>query len=163
MPGLSHKKVQEVHGETPMMRLMFLCLALCMATAFAPCDAFAKKGAGAVQKSEAQIQEELNIFVLSYVEKANQRLTVNRKNPKVTQEGGKFVARFTEIDTSSVTAEVRPSKSAHFQYVARLRYHEMTYESEGKSRKAALKGPWKCVNVRRLTEMPRYAKGKWEN
>ena len=98
-----------------------------------------------------------------YVEKANKRLTINRNNPKVTQEGGKFVARFTEIDTSSVTAEVRPSKSAHFQYVARLRYHEMTYESEGKTRKAALKGPWKCVNVRRLTEMPRYAKGKWEN
>ena len=81
----------------------------------------------------------------------------------VTKENGKFVARFTEIDPSSVTAEVRPSKSKHFQYVARLRYHEMTYESEGKTRKAALKGPWKCVNVRRLTEMPRYAKGKWEN
>ena len=146
-----------------MMRLMFLSLALCMATAFAPCDAFAKKGVGAVQKSEAQIQEELDVFVLNYVEKANKRLTVNRAKPKVTQEGGKFVARFTEIDTSSVTAEVRPSKSKHFQYVARLRYHEMTYESEGKTRKAALKGPWKCVNVRRLTEMPRYAKGKWEN
>ena len=145
------------------MRRMFLCLALCAATALAPCDVFAKKGAGVAQKSEAQIQEELDVFVLNYVEKANKRLTVNRAKPKVTQEGGKFVARFTEIDTSSVTAEVRPSKSKHFQYVARLRYHEMTYESEGKTRKAALKGPWKCVNVRRLTEMPRYAKGKWEN
>ena len=144
-----------------MMRLMFLCLALCAATALAPCDALAKKGA--VQKSEAQIQEELDVFVLSYVEKANKRLSVNRDKPKVTLEGGKYVARFTEIDASSVTAEVRPSKSKHFQYVARLRYHEMTYESEGKTRKAALKGPWKCVNVRRLTEMPRYAKGKWEN
>ena len=146
-----------------MMRRMFLCLALCAATVLAPGDAFAKKGTGAVQKSEAQIQEELDVFVLSYVEKANKRLSVNRAKPMVTQEGGKFVARFTEIDTSSVTAEVRPSKSKHFQYVARLRYHEMTYESEGKTRKAALKGPWKCVNVRRLTEMPRYAKGKWEN
>ena len=145
------------------MRRMFLCLALCAATALAPCDAFAKKGTGAVQKSEAQIQEELDVFVLSYVEKANKRLSVNRDKPKVTLEGGKYVARFTEIDASSVTAEVRPSKSKHFQYVARLRYHEMTYESEGKTRKAALKGPWKCVNVRRLTEMPRYAKGKWEN
>ena len=146
-----------------MMRRMFLCLALCAATALAPCDAFAKKGAGAVQKSETQIQEELDVFVLSYVEKANKRLSVNRAKPKVTKEGGKYVARFTEIDASSVTAEVRPSKSKHFEYVARLRYHEMTYESEGKTRKAALKGPWKCVNVRRLTEMPRYAKGKWEN
>ena len=163
MLGLSHTESQEVHGELPMMRLMFLCLDLCMATAFAPCNALAKKGAGAVQKSQAQIQEELDVFVLSYVETANKRLSVNRSKPKVTREGGKYVARFTEIDTSSVTAEVRPSKSKHFPYVARLRYHEMTYESEGKTRKAALKGPWKCVNVRRLTEMPRYAKGKWEN
>jgi hypothetical protein len=163
MLGLSHTESQEVHGELPMMRLMFLCLALCMATAFAPCEALAKKGAGAVQKSQAQIQEELDVFVLSYVETANKRLSVNRSKPKVTREGGKYVARFTEIDTSSVTAEVRPSKSKHFEYVARLRYHEMTYECEGKTRKAALKGPWKCVNVRRLTEMPRYAKGKWEN
>ena len=150
-------------GELPMIRLMFLCLALCMATAFVPCEALAKKGAGAVQKSQSQIQEELDVFVLSYVETANKRLSVNRSKPKVTREGGKYVARFTEIDTSSVTAEVRPSKSKHFEYVARLRYHEMTYECEGKTRKAALKGPWKCVNVRRLTEMPRYAKGKWEN
>jgi len=144
-----------------MIKGFFLCLALCVATAFAPCDADAKKRPA--QKSEAQIQEELNVFVFSYVEKANKRLSVNRAKPKVTREGGKYVARFTEIDPSSVTAEVRPSKSKHFQYVARLRYHEMTYECEGKTRKAALKGPWKCVNVRRLTEMPRYAKGKWEN
>jgi hypothetical protein len=163
MLGLSHTESQEVHGELPMIRLMFLCLALCMATAFAPCEALAKKGTGAVQKSQAQIQEELDVFVLSYVETANKRLSVNRSKPKVTREGDKYVARFTEIDTSSVTAEVRPSKSKHFEYVARLRYHEMTYECEGKTRKAALKGPWKCVNVRRLTEMPRYAKGKWEN
>ena len=144
-----------------MIKGFFLCLALCVATAFAPCDADARKRPA--QKSETQIQEELNVFVFSYVEKANKRLSVNRAKPKVTREGGKYVARFTEIDPSSVTAEVRPSKSKHFQYVARLRYHEMTYECEGKTRKAALKGPWKCVNVRRLTEMPRYAKGKWEN
>ena len=146
-----------------MFRKFFLCLALGAAMAFAPCDAEAKKSKAAVQKSEAQIQEELDIFVLSYVEKANKRLSVNRSKPRVTKENGRYVARFTEIDRTSVTAEVRPSKSKHFQYVARLRYHEMSYECEGKTRKAALKGPWKCTSVRRLTEMPRYVKGKWEN
>ena len=139
-----------------MMRKFFLCLALCAATALAPCDAMAKK-------SEAQIQAELERFVLVYVDKANKRLAVNRSKPRVTKEKGVYVARFTEIDRTSVTAELRPSNSKHFQYVARLRYHEMTYECEGKTRKAALKGPWKCTNVRRLTEMPRYVKGKWEN
>ena len=153
-----------------MMRKVFLCLALCAATAVAPCDATAKKSASpaaksgaAVQKSEAQIQAELDKFVLEYVDKANKRLSVNRAKPRVTRENGKYVARFTEIDRESVSAELRPSRSKHFQYVGRLRYHEMSYESEGKTRKAALKGPWKCTSVRRLTEMPRYVKGKWEN
>lgn len=163
MLGLSRLNAEKVHGEPPMMRLFFLSLALCAAMALAPCDAMAKKGPAAPQKSEVQIQEELNVFVLSYVEKANKRLSINRSKPKVVREKGKYVAKFTEIDPTSVTAEVRPSKSKHFQYVARLRYHEMTYECEGKTRKAALKGPWKCVKVRRLTEMPRYVKGKWEN
>ena len=139
-----------------MMRKFFLCLALGASMAFAPCDAMA-------EKIQAQIQAELDAFVLTYVDTANKRLSVNRSKPRVTKENGKYVARFTEIDRTSVTAEVRPSKSRHFQYVARLRYHEMSYECEGKTRKAALKGPWKCTSVRRLTEMPRYVKGKWEN
>ena len=139
-----------------MMRRFFLCLALGMSMAFAPCDAMA-------EKSQAQIQAELDTFVLSYVDTANKRLSVNRSKPRVTKENGRYVARFTEIDRTSVTAEVRPSQSKHFQYGARLRYHEMSYECEGKTRKAALKGPWKCTSVRRLTEMPRYVKGKWEN
>ena len=139
-----------------MMRKFFLCLALGAAMAFAPCDAMA-------EKSQTQIQAELDAFVLTYVDTANKRLSVNRSKPRVTKENGKYVARFTEIDRTSVTAEVRPSKSKHFQYVARLRYHEMSYECVGKTRKAALKGPWKCTSVRRLTEMPRYVKGKWEN
>lgn len=152
-----------------MMRRFFLCLALGAAVAFAPCNAEAKKSkaapqnSAAVEKSQEQIQTELDAFVLSYVDTANKRLSVNRSKPRVTKENGKYVARFTEIDRTSVTAEVRPSKSRHFQYVARLRYHEMSYECEGKTRKAALKGPWKCTSVRRLTEMPRYVKGKWEN
>ena len=139
-----------------MMRKFFLCFALGAAMALSPCYASAKK-------SEAQIQAELDSFVLSYVEKANKRMTVNRSKPRVTREKGQFVATFTEIERDSVSAELRPSRSKHFQYVARLRYHECTYESMGKTRKEALKGPWKCIKVRRLTEMPRYVKGKWEN
>ncbi|MBQ9106095.1 MAG: hypothetical protein IJY48_08245, partial [Mailhella sp.] len=131
---------------------LFLSLALAAAVALAP-------GAALAKKSEAQIQAELDSFVMSYVEKANKRMTVNRAKPRVVRDGNKFVASFTEIERESVSAELRQSRSKHFQYVARLRYQEVTYESEGKTRKAALKGPWRVVNMRRLTEMPRYVKG----
>ena len=138
------------------MHRFFLSLALAAVLALDP-------GAALAKKSEEQIQAELDRFVLSYVDKANKRMTVNRQKPRVLREGNKFVARFTEIERDSVNAEMRQSRSRHFQYVARLRYQEVTYESEGKTRKAALKGPWRVVNMRRLTEMPRYVKGRWEN
>lgn len=133
-----------------------MCLVLALAVVCSPCDAVAKK-------SEAQVQAELDKFVLSYVDKANKRMTVNRQKPRVVKQKGMFVATFTEIDRESVTARVHKSRSKHFEYVAQLRYHELTWQSTGKTRKAALKGPWECIKVRRLIEMPRYAKGKWEN
>jgi hypothetical protein len=138
-----------------MIRKFLLGLLICLMTVAFTGEAFAK--------TEASAKAKLDTFVTEYVKKANKRMSVNRKKPQVEKRGTVYVARFTEIDEKTAFAEMRKSKSKHFQYVARLRYHEMTYESEGKTRKAALKGPWKCVNVRRLTEMPRYAKGKWEN
>ena len=36
-------------------------------------------------------------------------------------------------------------------------------ESEGSTRKEAANGQFRCVKVRKLTELPRYVKGKWEN
>jgi hypothetical protein len=139
-----------------MIRKFFAALILC-AVAFAlPAESMAKK-------SEAHIQAELDKFVFAYVDKVNKRMTINRKKPQVVHENGRYVARFTEIDRQTVQAEVRQSRSKHFQYVARLRYHELTFECEGKTRKEALKGPFRVVRERRLTEMPRYVKGKWEN
>jgi len=146
----------DIYGELVTMHRLFLSFALAAVLALDP-------GAALAKKSEAQIQAELDRFVIGYVEKANKRMTINRAKPRVVREGSKFVASFTEIERESVNAELRPSRSKHFQYVARLRYQEVTYESEGKTRKAALKGPWRVVKMRRLTEMPRYVKGKWEN
>lgn len=139
-----------------MVRTCLMSLALSLAVVFAPCDSMAKK-------SEQQVQAELDKFVLSYVDKANKRMTVNRQKPRVVKQNGKFIATFTEIDRESVSAQVHKSRSKHFEYVAQLRYHELTWKSVGKSRKAALNGPWECIKVRRLIEMPRYVKGKWEN
>ena len=138
------------------MHRLFLSFALAAVLALDP-------GAALAKKSEAQIQAELDRFVISYVEKANKRMTVNRQKPRVEKRQGLFVATFTEIDRESVTAKVHKSRSKHFDYVAQLRYHELTWQSTGKTRKAALKGPWQCIKVRRLIEMPRYMKGKWEN
>ena len=120
-------------------------------------------GGEAFAKTEAKAKAKLDTFVTEYVKKANKRMSVNRKKPKVEKRGPVYVAYFTEIDENTAFAEMRKSKSKHFQYVATLRYMEYTYESEGKTKKEALNGKFRPVKIRKLTELPRYVKGKWEN
>ena len=120
-----------------------------------PCTSFAV--------NESKIQADLNEFVYQYVVKANKRMTVNRARPQIIKRGSVYVATFTEIDQQTVSAQMRKSNSKHFDYVATLRYEERTFESEGKTRKEATNGKFRCVKVRKLTELPRYVKGKWEN
>ena len=138
-----------------MIRKFLLGLLICLMTAAFTGEAFAK--------TEASAKAKLDTFVTEYVKKANKRMSVNRKKPQVEKRGSVYVARFTEIDEKTAFAEMRKSKSKHFQYVATLRYMEYTYESEGKTKKEALNGKFRPVKMRKLSELPRYVKGKWEN
>lgn len=120
-----------------------------------PCGSFAA--------NESKIKADLDTFAHQYITKANKRMTVNRARPQVVKRGSQYVATFTEIDQQTVTAQMRKSNSKHFEYVARLSYNELTFESVGTTRKEATSGQFRCVKVRKLTELPRYVKGKWEN
>ncbi len=113
--------------------------------------------------SETQVQAELQSFVNGYVSKTNRSMTCSKARPKVFKRGGKYVATYTEIDPQSTSAKMKKSNSKHFDYIATLRYEERTYESVGNTQKAARGGKFQCVKIRRLTELPRYVKGKWEN
>lgn len=120
-----------------------------------PCTSFAV--------NESKIQADLNAFAHQYVTSANKRMTVNRARPQIIKRGSTYVATFTEIAQETVSAQMRKSNSKHFDYVATLCYEERTFESVGKTRKEATSGQFRCVKVRKLTELPRYVKGKWEN
>ena len=137
-----------------MFRKCIVAMALCVFFS-APCFSHAA--------NEAKIQADLDNFVHQYVSTANRRMAVSRAKPQIVKRGSKYIAMFTEIDPKTVKAQMRKSNSKHFDYVATLSYNELTYESEGKSRKDAAKGEFRCVKVRKLTELPRYVKGKWEN
>jgi len=134
--------------------LLFFSLGLLL-SAFS----FAPYAAG----KEIRIQKDLDSFIKSYVTASNKRMSVNKNRPKVFKRDGKYVATYTEIDPQSARAVMKKSKSRHFEYVARLRYEEHTYESVADTRKAAVKGTFRCIKIRKLTELPRYVRGKWEN
>ena len=120
-----------------------------------PCASFAA--------NESKIQADLDAFVNQYITSANKRMTVNRARPQVVKRGSKYIATFTEINKQTAKAQMRKSKSKHFDYVATLSYEELTFESVGNTRKEATNGEFRCVKIRKLTELPRYVKGKWEN
>ncbi len=122
-----------------------------------------KQAAKAGPPSEEQARAELDAFLVKYTQQANRNMNGSRSKPKVFTRGKMHVAQFFEIDPASVHAEMRKSISKHFDYTARMYYVENTFESTGKTQKEALKGPFKVVNSKRLTELPRYYKGKWEN
>ncbi len=138
-----------------MLQKFWMGAVFCGMLIVAPCDLYAG--------NESQIQADLDTFVNQYVSKANKRMTTNRKRPQVVKRGSKYIASFTEIDMQTAKAQMRKSNSKHFDYVATLRYDELTFECEGKTRNEAASGEFRCVKVRRLTELPRYVKGKWEN
>ncbi len=138
-----------------MLRKCWMGIVFCALLLLDPCSSFAA--------NESKIQADLDAFVNQYITSANKRMTVNRARPQVFKRGSKYIATFTEINRQSATAQMRKSKSKHFDYVATLRYEELTFESEGSTRKEAANGQFRCVKVRKLTELPRYVKGKWEN
>ena len=138
-----------------MFRKSWMGIAFCGLLLMAPANSFAV--------NESKIQADLDAFVLQYVTKANKRMTVNRARPQVFKRGSKYIATFTEINQRTAKAQMRKSNSKHFDYVATLRYEERTFESEGNTRSEATSGQFRCVKIRKLTELPRYVKGKWEN
>ncbi len=133
--------------------------AVCCILAGVPCMA----GAAANEENESQIQADLDAFVDEYVSRTNHTMAMNREHPKVFKRKGEYVATYMEIHPQSASAKMKKSSSKHFSYIATLHYEERTYESIGATKKDALDGKFQCVRIRRLTELPRYVKGKWEN
>lgn len=143
------------NGVSFMFRKCWMGIVFCGLLLLDPCASYAA--------NESKIQADLDAFVNQYITSANKRMTVNRARPQVFKRGSKYIATFTEINKQTAKAQMRKSKSKHFDYVATLRYEELTFESEGNTRKEATNGQFRCVKVRKLTELPRYVKGKWEN
>lgn len=113
--------------------------------------------------SEDVVRADLDVFVKNYIARSNNALSVNRSNPRVFKRGSHWIATFTEMNPSSARASMKKSVSRHFDYIATLSYDEITYECVGKTQKEARNGKFMATKMRRLTELPRYAKGRWEN
>ncbi len=120
--------------------------------------------AAAAKEDDAAIQVKLDEFAQEFFTRANRNLRPCKSEPAVSQrEDGKYVAAYIELDEKSLATQLIPSEQKQFTHIAKLMYVECYYESEGVTKDEALSGDFKRVKVRRLTELPRYEKGKWQN
>lgn len=111
-------------------------------------------------ESEDVVKQKLDVAGRKLVQDAARTVTPSAKAKAVSQEGGEFVARYVDVDESSMTTEVRPATGPGGQYIGVIKYMENQYECRGKSKDEALKAPCAMVKSRRMNELIRYD-GKW--
>ena len=70
----------------------------------------AKPSAAPAQETTLEVKAKLDAFAKNHVARANDTLKNNRKNMLVTKQGKGYVARYTEVDASTMTTEIYPGK-----------------------------------------------------
>ena len=93
----------------------------------------AKPSAAPAQETTLEVKAKLDAFAKSYVARANDTLKNNRQNMSVTKQGKGYVARYTEVDASTMTTEIYPGKGPGCEYVGHIVYLEKVYECTGKT------------------------------
>lgn len=146
--------------------LLLALLLVCPVAAYSAPKSAPKSApvAKAQQEDIVTIQAKLDAFAKDFVDRASIYVRPSRSEPQVEKQSAKLVvARYVEIDPSTLRTELIASQQVDFTYIAKLIYVEHIYECQAASPKEALAGPFQRVKSRRLTELPRYMKGKWVN
>ena len=121
----------------------------------------AKPSAAPAQETTLEVKAKLDAFAKSYVARANDTLKNNRQNMSVTKQGKGYVARYTEVDASTMTTEIYPGKGPGCEYVGHIVYLEKVYECTGKTISEAKTGTFTTPKARRIGVVSRYDGKKW--
>ena len=111
----------------------------------------AKPSAAPAQETTLEVKAKLDAFAKSYVARAM----------SVTKQGKGYVARYTEVDASTMTTEIYPGKGPGCEYVGHIVYLEKVYECTGKTISEAKTGTFTTPKARRIRELTRYDGKKW--
>ena len=107
----------------------------------------AKPSAAPAQETTLEVKAKLDAFAKSYVARANDTLKNNRQNMSVTKQGKGYVARYTEVDASTMTTEIYPGKGPGCEYVGHIVYLEKVYECTGKTISEAKTGTFRSATL----------------
>lgn len=127
-----------------------------------PKNARESKGAPSPKgrKNEEQIRSELNDAAHRLTGQAARTVRPSRNAKAVKRTDKEHVATYVEVDTVSVTTEMRPANAPGL-YVGIIRYTEKLYECRGADQKAALAAPCQEVSKSGRTELIMFDGKAW--
>jgi len=111
------------------------------------------KSGEAAQKFVTFCEVWLKTLTKNYIHTAN--------NVEIVDKDGKYVARYTAIDMSSVKIELKESAYDHTPFVGLLKYSEQQMEAAGDTPAAAKAGKFAAAKRIGVTEIFRYTKDHW--
>ena len=109
--------------------------------------------------SQSTLDADLYKTGQSLVGRASRTVMPSKAHKEVRKVGKEYVATYVEVDTDSLTTEVRKGARG---YVGFIRYSEHVYECRGASKSAALSAPCEKIKTRNLNEMIRHDGKKWQ-
>lgn len=118
-----------------------------------------KAPAKAAPVSQSKLEADLYKTGQSLVGRASRTVMPSKAHKEVPKVGKEYVATYVDVDTDSLTTEVRKGARG---YVGFIRYAEHVYECRGASKSAALSAPCEKIKTRNLNEMIRYDGKKWQ-
>lgn len=126
-------------------------------------SAFASKEGRSNQppSREDNVSASFASFVGSWLASCTDEFAGTRDRLLLTEEKGSFSLKFMEIDTGSISWEVKPTKDRTTPYVGVLTYTVNTFISRGESRQSVLNGHFIQTGRRSVTEIFRYSNGDW--
>lgn len=125
-----------------------------------PAEAASAAQKTAQAETTLEVKAKLDAFARAHINKCNATLVPCRTAMSVKKEKGRYVARYLEVDPSTLTTEIYEGKKPG-SYLGHIVYLEKTYECVGKTKGAAESGPFKAVKARRVRELTSYDKGAW--
>ena len=103
--------------------------------------------------SQSKLEADLYKTGQSLVGRASRTVMPSKAHKEVRKVGKEYVATYVDVDTDSLTTEVRKGARGYAEHV---------YECRGASKSAALSAPCEKIKTRNLNEMIRYDGKKWQ-
>ncbi|MDR2488780.1 MAG: hypothetical protein LBD42_04735 [Desulfovibrio sp.] len=145
---------------------MLFCFAMAMPSLPAVGAAAQKAKAQApakAAKSPEELQKQLEAFAADTIGKLNRHAlpSLNKKEIKQNADGS-FTARYVAIDPATIkTSYKKTDKPGPVPYIGYMSYNEAEYHCTAATKADAEKGPFTVKKAKMLTELIKYANGKW--